>query len=247
MLVGGKMLCDRIEYVGTTHVGNVRDNNEDSYIMKVKPVDGNALFIVADGIGGGAHGDEASGMIVEDLDWYFSGDTSIDIETFKDEVSSINSKINTYYQNVKKTGGSTLTGVIVLQDKPFVINVGDSRVYRFRSDNIEQLTWDHTLENFQLKAGIVGSDTEVKGNGKALVRAMGREERITMDIKPVDLMKEDMLLVCSDGLYGEMTKEKMKLILDSNMNLVEMKNKMLDEVLSGDAKDNVTFIILKIN
>lgn len=239
------MLCDRIEYIGTTHVGNVRNNNEDSYITKVKVEDQNALFIVADGIGGAAHGEVASGMIVEDLDWYLSGETQVDIETFKDEMSNINSKINKFYHKLNEHGGSTVTGVVILDGRSYIVNVGDSRVYRIRSGRLEQLTWDHTLRNFQLKAGADESFSKRKGN--ALVRAMGRERRITIDIKPADLIRNDMLLICSDGLYDEVSEDVLNAILTSELDLVEMKDRMLREALSGDAKDNVTFIILKIN
>lgn len=243
-----------LEYTGVTHLGNVRKNNEDSFIMEeAKTADGTIkLLAVADGLGGHDGGEIASGKIVDELKNWLLGlihiRTENVIEHFKVHLEKINTEIHTYFTTLETSGGSTLTGIMILDNTAYTFNTGDSRVYRIRKHTMEVLTWDHSLRNYQVKAGLIEHPDEIGKKGDMLIKAFGIDESLTIDIKEVKLKKNDLLVICSDGLYGaiELNQEKgLYKKIKNRDDLLGLSRDLLIHVLEGEAKDNITYILAK--
>jgi len=235
----------KYNYTGISHVGNVRANNEDNFFIGKTLNNKKILLAVVDGIGGGANGELASGIVAEDFQWFMSKQENVNVEELKNQITDTNTEIFNYYHDKGIRGGTTLAGMLI-DDKSYILNIGDSRVYLIRDGDITQLTWDHNLANFQLKAGKIKTADELGKKGQALVRAIGIDEKCIVDFIPVDMKAGDRFLICSDGLYDEVQEETILYLSNSINDIEDLKEMLLNKVLSGDAKDNVTFIVLEV-
>lgn len=235
--------CDR---------GKFRKNNEDSCLVLSKE----NIYIVADGVGGNLAGDVASNLAVEIVaDCY----KEYDLESIEKTVDVVNyikaciTKANNIVVEKSKSSkefegmATTLLFVWVNGSHGFITNIGDSRCYIYRDNVLKQVTDDHTYVNTLIKEGII-SETEAKTHKDRhmITRALGANSEVEADIFEVELMENDILLLCTDGLYGEVPFDEIKKCIDENKDMVKLSEILTDKANEYGGHDNITVICLKI-
>lgn len=233
-----------------TNKGIMRENNEDSLI--VEEFDNYCLYAVADGMGGHKAGEVASSIAIEGIRSYFI--ESVGKENFQPP-SFIIESVNLSNDKIRKESlkneecygmGTTVTMAVIdkKQDTIYIGNVGDSRAYLFRDDVIKQITIDHTYVNELLKDGRITAE-EAKKHPKrnVITRALGSEEFVHADIFELELYKNDILLLCTDGLTTHVSDDKMLDII-KEYGSSESVQKLIKLANDNGGTDNITIIIV---
>lgn len=236
-----------------SHVGKVRDVNEDNYCILEKDY---SLFIVADGMGGHNAGEVASFIAVDSIQKHITKYISINMEEelikgiIYEAFNRANQKIYTHGQEDPFCDGMGTTTTLVLKTDStlYIGHVGDSRAYIIRDSRIKQITQDHSLVAELVRSGNITKVEAIKHPQKNIItRALGIAENIKIDIFTISFDPLDILILCTDGLSNFVDKyeiEKVALeIKDSNEvceRLVSMANKR-------GGYDNITVLVAKNN
>ncbi|SHE27319.1 Stp1/IreP family PP2C-type Ser/Thr phosphatase [Alkalibacter saccharofermentans] len=236
-----------------SHIGRLRRINQDSYTLG-KTKDGAAYFAVADGLGGHKGGEIASRMLIDELDEFLTGfDASKSVaegkiqETLKDRIKILNSHIMRKGRDDESlTGmGSTLTFCLLSGGEAHVFHVGDSRLYRIGNNIIEKVTKDHSYVEELIDSGeITRDEAEHHPNKNLLTRAVGTDESLKVDYVKFQLRKEDIVLICSDGLTNYASEEEIKHIVLNNTSS-QAVSKMIQTANDNGGGDNITAIVFK--
>jgi protein phosphatase len=252
---------------GRTNVGMKRTHNEDNHVL----VPDENLYVVADGMGGHACGEVASEIAVESVAEFFRLTSKDDEQTwpFKEErglkyeenrlVTSIklaNRRIfETALADARKRGmGTTIVGALFTSTGAYVGHCGDSRAYRFRNGEIEQLTEDHSLLNDYLKAHkLTQEEIDNFPHKNVIVRALGMKESVQVDIARLEPAPNDIYMLCSDGLSGMCTDPEMNDMINAFVNDPAKANDvegMCDVLIAraneNGGNDNVTCTCIKV-
>jgi serine/threonine protein phosphatase PrpC len=259
-----------IKYFGRTHVGLVREHNEDNFLVAdlVHAVRGldhidakathadltvgarGAVFAVCDGMGGAAAGEVASQMAVDTVWEYFSHlKEPRDRDHFARRlVSSIEEAGNRIFSAAKmdrtRRGMGTTATVAGLIDKVlFVGQVGDSRAYILRQGKLVQITKDQSLVNQLIEAGQLTEDeAEAFDHSNIILQALGTTEEVTVDLTFLELRKGDRLMMCSDGLSGLVHKDMVREVLASTPSLSDCTARLIEMANLGGGHDNITVV-----
>jgi len=230
--------------IDNTHQGNVRQLNEDSILS----VPSSGLWGVADGMGGHSAGEVASQMIVEDLSELPEYDNPADLlDVVEDTLLSVNQKLRAHSVEFLQgqTIGSTVVCLILKDSVGVALWVGDSRLYRFRDGQLTQMTKDHSEVQARLDSGLLTPEQAENSSIKNILsRAVGAFDKLDVDINAFIVEPDDLFLLCSDGLYNELNVEEMASVLSAGL-ITEMSDTLMRDCLSRDAKDNVSFILVK--
>jgi protein phosphatase len=144
--------------------------------------------------------------------------------------------------------GTTLVGVIIKGNQLAILNIGDSRLYRIRAGEIEQITQDHTIAGEQEKLGLLTKEEASNHPQKhILTSALGIEvaEKLRMDLSLVDIQKRDLYIMCSDGLNDMLSdKEILAAINPSKTSLEKMSLSLTQQANLAGGQDNITIILL---
>ncbi len=235
----------RVEIAGVTHTGNVRKVNEDAFAIH----EDIGLAIIADGVGGAACGELASAITVDTVAAYLRNTADTDPERpVRDAVTAADRAVRRAAFERPDCTGMKSTIVLVRWRGPrfWIGNVGDSRAYRFRYGVLTQISYDHTVSS-ELE--------EAHGWSPELARAVAMGKGLTMAIggsKPplARLYNEifedgDVILLCSDGLYGPAGEETMSRILTSGGAVDVMTEQLLQAGLLAGGPDNITIVALR--
>ena len=227
-----------------SHVGKVRQINEDSVLDK--PQQG--LWVVADGMGGHEAGDVASQAIVNTLDQLAPRAYISDyIDLVEDTLVKINGELIEYAQKKMNglTVGSTAVCMISRGTLGVVLWVGDSRLYRYRNNELVQLTKDHSEVQRLVDEGVITPEqAENSAFKNVLTRAIGAHEVVDVDINAFDVALGDRYLICSDGLYNELTDEQIFAVIKDKP-IEQMAEVFQNQVLTTPARDNFSFIVIE--
>lgn len=238
---------------GISETGDRRQSNQDSILYIHGNVDGHTagLFLVADGIGGLSYGAEISNFIVSEFRRWWEidlpqiikdglfGNTDVS-ELLEQEIWDIHQGARKFGIQTKKKAGSTLSLLFLLDDRYFIKNLGDSRIYRMRKRELELLTSDQS----SVQAVPVNGKLRYKS---VLTMCIGIPPVPVPDSRQGYLQNSDAFLLCSDGLYKYMEEEKMQHIFsDWTMNAQEMADCMRKSIPEGYAGDNVSAVIVRI-
>lgn len=227
-----------------TDVGTVRPVNEDA--LMAKPEAG--LWVVADGMGGQEAGDIASGKIIEALDALPSIDQLSDfVDSVEDALVRVNQEIIEYAEIMLEsaTMGSTLATLIIRGRVGVCMWVGDSRVYRYRNGQLEQLSRDHSQVEEMLQMGLISAEDAVNHpQSNVITRAVGGEEELFADINVFSTQIGDTFMLCSDGLYNSVDKEDIKAFLQER-SLDQCVENLISKSLANKATDNVSVIVVR--
>jgi type VI secretion system protein ImpM len=223
-----------------TSKGNVRGHNEDALLDK--PDTG--LWVVADGMGGHNAGDVASNMIVEalaSLRRYSS--PSAQLDEVENRLREVNRRLyEGSLDNQAGMSGSTIVALLALERHCLSIWAGDSRVYRSREGSLEQVTRDHS-EAQEMRDGGAGDSPEA-ATSNVITRAVGGSQDLFLDIELRELRNHDRYLLCSDGLYRELSDADMAHHLTGNDPEGACKA-LMKQALSGTCSDNVSVIVVQ--
>jgi protein phosphatase len=146
----------------------------------------------------------------------------------------------------KKSGmGTTISAMMVLGEYVVTAQVGDSRIYRVRSGEVEQLTEDHTLINWQLKQGIISFEEAQHSRHKNVItRAVGNRDYVQVDTGLVDVAEGDVFLLCSDGLHGYLRSEEIPAYISGGGD--EAVRRLIELANARGGKDNITAVIVEV-
>ncbi len=264
-----------IDYAAITHPGRVRKNNEDAYL--VSGMDGEEphvngpsrtprlcksglLAAVADGMGGAAAGEIASREGLAAVAVYLFGHWGCLPPEQLGEANLVKalhgaakqaSEAVLRWSDSDRTArgmGSTLTACVVWNGYLYAVQVGDSRAYLFRRGEFVQLTRDQTLVNEMVSAGaITPEQARTHPQRNMITQALGCPQPVEPAMVKVPLRRGDRLLLCSDGLYGEVEDERLRSILASAWSPKKTLELMVEEAINHGARDNVTALLLAID
>ncbi|MGE3610200.1 MAG: Stp1/IreP family PP2C-type Ser/Thr phosphatase [Bacteriovoracaceae bacterium] len=238
---------------GATDIGLKRKTNQDSICIDRQ----NHLYAVADGMGGHNGGDIASQLSVSIMSKYIDENSQNSPENLlKNLIFEINKQIlNKAQQDPELQGMGTTVSVIYFAGPELLIgNVGDSRVYMINNRNIYQLTRDHSFVQEKLNLGIYSRADAVHDPQKnVLVRSVGFEADVNPDIFHYRINKNDIFLVCSDGLHGKVSDADILHIVQKNIidpavcNLTEIESavkELIDQANQNGGQDNISVVLV---
>lgn len=232
--------------------GLKRSNNEDACFVLLP----DKVYVVADGVGGGNAGEIASRTAVNEIANYILehpiGDVSNKyavVNYLQDCLDQANSKIFNMAHTYEENTGMATTAIIVYAvcGKVYITNVGDSRVYLYRSGQFVQLTEDHTYVNTLVKAGILSKEQAIVDERKNVItKALGAEPTVDPDFFQVEIKKDDVFLICTDGLYDEVGNQEIIQVLNENMSMSDVCNELIRRANKNGGRDNITIISLRV-
>jgi serine/threonine protein phosphatase PrpC len=146
------------------------------------------------------------------------------------------------------TIGSTVAALLAYDRQCACLWVGDSRIYRLRDNNLEQLTRDHSVVEEYIADGIMTPQEAYNSSvANALTRAIGAQNELSIDVRIEEMRDGDSFLLCSDGLYREVSLEKMTQLVTTNSDSATISKQLLNSAIEHGAKDNVTVSVVQIN
>lgn len=242
-----------MKVVAKTHVGMVREKNEDSYYVDNEKQE---VFIVADGMGGHLSGEVASKMAVEFaanlIKEKIESVSEITSELMLEWITEVVDKTNDAvyrksFDDEKFTGmGTTLVMVINREKNLYFGHVGDSRAYIIKGEEITQVTKDHTLVQALVDSdSITMEQARVHPKRNIITRALGTNLTTKVDVFKIDKIETDtILLMCTDGLTGNITDEEICRILNSD-GIERGSELLIDLANKRGGQDNVTLLIIQ--
>ena len=239
-------------------VGNVRNNNEDNYyfnfktlkenntgddktnVMTFENVD-NVVLSVFDGMGGEANGERASFLAANSLNKYLKDNVDKSF-LWNDYITMANKNIlNETHNNIRM--GTTMAGIRFTENFIDICNLGDSKIFGFKNNNLVQISKDHTDEKIQKKLNV----SKIKSY--KLTQHLGiKETEMTLVpyIKQFDYNMYDKILICSDGLTDMVSTTEIKHILSSNVNSKNITENLVSTALKNGGEDNITVMVFDI-
>lgn len=229
--------------------GRVRPENQD-YLDVSSPREGSTLLIVADGMGGHRGGATASRLAASEIARRYAESTAPDprlalLSSFL-EANEVILAQSQQSQDLRGMG-TTCSALLVIGNKAFTAHVGDSRVYRIREGQIEQLTDDHSLVATMVREGLLTSEeAEVHPRRNVLQRSVGVASDLEVDVSDAfELREGDRFLLCSDGLHGLVKPEELTAEIGAHPP-AEAVQRLVDMALERGAPDNVTAIVAEV-
>jgi PPM family protein phosphatase len=231
-----------------THVGQVRSNNQDRYLLR--PDEG--LWVVADGMGGHRGGEVAAQIASDEIGTRFVDRTP---EGLASAIVAANSAVfQAGIDDPDLTGmGTTVVAVAVVDegdDRVLAIaSVGDSRVYRYQSTDasLEQLTEDHSLVADMVREGsIAPEEAATHPQRNILTRVLGVYEDVRVDMLTVDAQPGDRYLLCSDGLFNEVSDARMTAVLRRLTHPGDAADELVRQAVESGGRDNVTVVVIDV-
>lgn len=247
--------------------GNQRTRNEDAYALPAwvhhdkerqhergyvypKPVQediNGLLFLVADGVGGSEKGGAASRLAIETLiDKYYKLTTPHRQDLrLERAVNHTNHVVHTFAKSAQQKASTTLVGLLHLGKTGFITNIGDSRTYRIRKDNITLLTQDHSTRDDMIRSGLIRVEDGISIPASHISRSIGSQPAVNPDIFEIDIEPDDQFVLCTDGLTRHVNDDEILTHLTENQNPQQAANLLLDLALQRGGKDNITVLVIK--
>lgn len=228
-----------------TDTGKIRKVNEDSFLELP------GVFVVADGMGGHQAGDVASRLTVEAVTEVI-GDDLPDISVLGELVRRANESVRSHANTVGREGmGSTLVGALLVrngdEESIVVVNVGDSRCYALVDGTLAQITKDHSQVQELVDAGeITPEQATTHPERNVVTRAIGIDDTVAGDFFVLPSLAHSRLLLCSDGVSGELTHDHMTELLATLDDPQEAADALVAAVLQGRAGDNATVVVVDV-
>ena len=262
-----------VHVFGRTDVGRTREHNEDAFVVAdltrgnatLQPEvrthvvgDRGTLFMVADGMGGAAAGEIASAMAVEtvmrELTETLGGSPPPSDDEFasaiKRATAAANAQIHGFAMEHPEFRGMGTTATVagVLGSTIFLAQVGDSRAYLVRNGVGRQITKDQSLMQKLIEAGeITEEEAEHSERRNIILQALGPEANIKVDLTHQQLRRGDVLVLCSDGLSGQVRAEEITRIVSDEQDLVAACKRMIDRANENGGPDNITVIAARFD
>ncbi|MBW4633460.1 MAG: Stp1/IreP family PP2C-type Ser/Thr phosphatase [Iphinoe sp. HA4291-MV1] len=239
----------KLNFTGATDPGLIRSNNQDDYYIDPE----GRFFIVADGMGGHAGGEQASHIATQQIQAHLSthwNSSKPSEQLLEEALLQANEAILLDQQNHPERSDMGTTIVVVIfrsQESPLCAHVGDSRLYRFRDLQLEQITEDHTWVARALKIGeITPEEARIHPFRHVLSRCLGREDIKHIDVQQLDVKSGDRLLLCSDGLTEELANQKIADYLQQLPVPKKAAFSLVEAAKEHGGHDNITIVIVAL-
>jgi serine/threonine protein phosphatase PrpC len=240
-----------VNVANKTDIGRIRLVNEDRSVVQ-NDLNGFVLAIVADGMGGHQAGDIASQMAIEVIQLHLQTlekDMSIDMckTALQTAIEKANQSIFEFAQSREQYHGMGTTVVAILANEQFLAigHIGDSRAYLVTADNITQLTEDHSLVTELLKSGqITAEEANHHPRRNVLTRALGTDANVDVEVGHFEWQTDDTVLLCSDGLSGQLDSHELFGILNMEQDLHWKADQLIAGALQAGGDDNISVILL---
>ena len=229
-----------IRYTWRTDVGRIRKNNQDTVIL------GKVLFGVADGMGGHNGGEIASAGLRDGLLRETEGQEP-SMELLEEAVKKVNYEIwEQQEKDASLTGmGTTLTILWATGKEMIIGQVGDSRAYLIRDGQLKQVTSDHSMVADMVRRGVLTEEQAAcHPMRNYITRAVGTDDTLDVDMITIPRMNGDRWIICSDGLYGQISKQE----LEETAKIADLEDaadKLLELALEHGGRDNITLILMQ--
>jgi len=246
-----------LDYFALTDVGVVRDHNEDfiGHSVPATPEESRThgwLFVVADGVGGHDRGEVASQTAVQSVIEGFRAAPRG--EALTASLPRIVQKANVRVYEAGRAaspGGSNMATTIVAcalrYDRAVIAHVGDSRCYMIRHGIAQQLTRDHTVVADQVRLGILSAEEALQSEKRHLLsRSLGADMFVNVEIDDHQVHADDVLLLCSDGLYGSVRPADIANIVSFNPNPGVAAAKLVELAKQRDGGDNISVQLIRV-
>ena len=241
-------LKEKILLCGKTDAGLLRNNNEDSigYNESI------ALAVLADGMGGHLGGEMASAMTVnmmlESITAKAIKNSTVSRLMHKAIMQANKSVYDSSKTNPQYRGMGTTVVALMFYDNHFTVaHVGDSRLYRLRNNQLEQITRDHSFVQEQIDLGLHTAEQARNSPHKNLItRAIGIDDDVQVDIQEDIAMPDDIYLLCSDGV-NDMLEDKLieKILIDHSCDLENASSEIIRLANEHGGKDNISALLAK--
>ncbi len=232
-----------------TDRGLKRQTNQDSILINPEL----GIYVLADGMGGHSGGEVASALAVQTVEEVFRKAKDSHKSPREKLVYAYKEASRRIYDKAAKTNpelagmGTTLVMIYVHEERIYLGNVGDSRGYLYTKQNFWQLSEDHSVINEQLRAGAMTEEQAKVYVGKNIItRSVGYEREVEVDILEREVSPDDMYLLCSDGLTGMVSDQKIREILREKPPSEAVDDCMKTALYNG-GDDNVSLILLKVD
>ena len=243
----------------TLGLSTSRLTNEDNYGVRQQQLsDSESLImgVVADGMGGMAQGEVASKIAVKTILEEPIPQELLAEKSRADWLISLFQKANESIANTIKGGGTTLSLVLAIADRLMVAHVGDSRIYLLRQEEIKQLSEDHSLVAMMVASGQITPEESLEHPDRnVLTKSLGSKRRLSdgyvQDLRrttnelSMTLENDDILLLCSDGVWDLVSNKELAEMFISSQSLQSAVDKTIDKVLEKGASDNATLLALQ--
>ena len=225
-----------------THQGRVRASNQDCLL-----VDG-CVYGVADGMGGHQGGEPASRVAVQVLKNALHGKLP-DPRALEMGMDAANRRVFDMARHDSGLSGMGTTVTLLWEDRARVLlaHVGDSRAYRLRDGQLEQITQDHSIVAELLRGKVITEEmARTHPYRNVITRAVGVDPAVTTDVIEQDKRADDVWLVCSDGLYNMVSDEELAKILSDGDDDERAADRLLELALENGGTDNISFVICRV-
>ena len=272
-LFGGGKKPIRVQIFGKTDLGRSRDHNEDTFLVadltrmeaSLQPHvrehdvgDRGTLFVVADGMGGAAAGEVASKMAADSIyqhlvkTWHAEEEVTPQRFAYrlKEAVEVANSSIHSHAKAHPEVRGmgTTTTAAGVLGDHLYLSQVGDSRAYLIRDGQAHQLTKDQSLMQRLVEAGELTEEEAAKSERRNIIlQALGPDPKVKVDLTHQEVRRGDVLVLCSDGLSGQVKKEEIAQAVLENTDLSAVCDKLIGLANQRGGPDNITVVVARFD
>ncbi len=241
------------EFVALTDAGRVRSNNEDSVGVNAE----SGLAILADGMGGYNAGEVASALAVDYVDSHLTRllhELGADVTPMELRIAldmcinganrSILEKALTTPQNLGM--GTTLVVGLFRSDRLLLAHVGDSRCYRLRDGDLQQITRDHSWVQEQIDAGLITpQQAESSDYGNLVTRALGVETSVQIEINEFPVEPQDLYVLCSDGLTDMIDDDDLAALAKAPALLAEKAERMIQLANAMGGRDNISVVLIQ--
>jgi serine/threonine protein phosphatase PrpC len=245
-------------------IGKTREANEDAFftLQSLAGADSQpvplALLIVADGMGGHVRGKEASsvaarvasGVILREvlLPMLDDGSTQAASRPIQEILNEAISSANEAVSEIEADAGTTLTSALIVGHSAYIAHVGDSRAYYLDRGELHQITQDHSLVNRLVQLGqISAQEAHSHPQRNFLYRAVGQGPELQIDTYLQRLAGGSHLILCTDGLWNEVTEQEIVDVVGTSSSSQEAANRLIDRANDRGGEDNITILVAKIN
>ena len=269
----GRNKAIRVEVFGKTDLGRTRDHNEDRFLVAdltrkaasllpdVRQHDigpRGTLFVVADGMGGAAAGELASEMATDTIYAHlvktWNAEHEVTPQRFayrlKEAVEVANASIHAHAKAHPEVRGmgTTTTAAGVLHDHLYLTQVGDSRAYLIRGGEAHQITKDQSLMQRLVEAGELTEEEAAQSERRNIIlQALGPDPKVKVDLTHQEVRRGDILVLCSDGLSGQVKKEEIAQIVTTTPDLSAACDKLIALANQRGGPDNIAVVIARFD
>ncbi len=238
---------ERVERESMSDVGRQRASNQDAW-GEGRTASGAVWMMVADGMGGHAGGETASRIAIETVSASLAGGDDPPGAALCRAFEEANRAVYDESQRNPRVAGMGTTGVAVLvaPEGAFVANVGDSRAYRLRGAAFEQISLDHSLvAELQRRGVLTEEEARFHPRRNEVLRSLGVEHEVSVDLHELDLRPGDLFLLCSDGLSGVLRDEEIAEVLRRSTP-AQAARALVDLANERGGPDNITVALARV-